>query len=194
MKLSEKRALKKKEEILKSALAIVNEKGYDGATMEEIAAELLMTKGSIYYYFKNKEDLIFQCHHFVLSQAVRDIEEIIEKDIAILETLSQMVSVHIDYAINERQSFNLIVDPKKTYKEEHLEEVLKLRKYYAELFDETIQKGIDEGIFRVEEPKVARMFILGALNWIQQWVSENGRLSVAELKKLFTEYVLKILT
>ena len=65
MKLSEKKLKKKEEEIILSAVKIVNEKGYQGATMEEIAAELLMTKGSLYYYFKNKEDLIFQCHAMV---------------------------------------------------------------------------------------------------------------------------------
>ena len=59
MKLSEKKLQKKKQEIILSAVKIVNKKGYQGATMEEIAAELLMTKGSLYYYFKNKEDLYF---------------------------------------------------------------------------------------------------------------------------------------
>ena len=57
MKLSERKTLKKKEQILMTAIAVVNKRGYDGATMEEIAAELLMTKGSLYYYFKNKSEL-----------------------------------------------------------------------------------------------------------------------------------------
>ena len=75
MKLSEKRTLKKKEQILLTAITVVNQRGYDGATMEEIAAELLMTKGSLYYYFKNKSDLMYQCHSFVLSQATIELED-----------------------------------------------------------------------------------------------------------------------
>ena len=75
MKLSEKRALKKKEEILMAAATIVNRRGYAGATMEEIAADLLMTKGALYYYFKNKGDLFFQCYKLVLSSALGEIKE-----------------------------------------------------------------------------------------------------------------------
>ena len=82
MKLSEKKLLKKKKDILLSAIKIVNLKGYQGATMEEIAAELLMTKGSLYYYFKNKEDLIFQCHELILSQVMEELQAHLEKDIS----------------------------------------------------------------------------------------------------------------
>ena len=49
----ERKIAKKKEEILRAAAEVFIEKGYHGTTMEEIAARLLMTKGSMYYYFKN---------------------------------------------------------------------------------------------------------------------------------------------
>ena len=65
--------MRKKEQILTSAIEIINRRGYSGTTMEEIAAELLMTKGSLYYYFKNKSDLMYQCHKFVLFQATEEL-------------------------------------------------------------------------------------------------------------------------
>jgi AcrR family transcriptional regulator len=117
MKLSEKKILRKKEQILFSAIEIINRRGYSGATMEEIAAELLMTKGSLYYYFKNKSDLMYQCHNFVLSQATEDLKEILyHGEGRPTDILRKMIAAHMEYAIEEKEVFNLIMEPKSSEK------------------------------------------------------------------------------
>lgn len=193
MKLSEKKTLKKKEQILLSAITIVNRRGYEGATMEEIASELLMTKGSLYYYFKNKSDLLFQCHNFVLSQAIKEHEAHLQTEGTAEELLRKMIATHIDYAVDERETFNLIIEPKRLFDEEQLAPVLELRRHYSGLFDQVIQKGITLGEFQVQEPIIVRMMILGAMNWIQQWYNAEGRISKRELQQFFGDYILKLL-
>ncbi|MCH7320599.1 TetR/AcrR family transcriptional regulator [Solibacillus sp. MA9] len=193
MKLSEKKILKKKEQILLSAITIVNRRGYDGATMEEIAAEMLMTKGSLYYYFKNKGDLMYQCHKLVLAQATQELEEELQGEGTAEEILRKMVATHINYAVEEKETFNMIIEPKQMFNPEQIEPVLKLRKHYASLFDQVIEKGVSTGEFHVEEPIIVRMIILGAMNWIQQWYRATGRLAKEELKQHFAEYIIKLL-
>lgn len=161
--------------------------------MEEIAAELLMTKGSLYYYFKNKSDLMYQCHNFVLSQATEELEEILAKGGPVKEVLRKMIEKHIHYAIEEKETFNLIMEPKRYFNKEQLELVLKLRNYYEGLFDEIIQRGLKSGDFHAEDPAIARMIILGAMNWIQQWYRVDGRLSKEEIVKIYYDYIIKIL-
>ncbi|WP_044895690.1 TetR/AcrR family transcriptional regulator [Bacillus alveayuensis] len=193
MKLSNKKTLLKKEQILSAAIDIVKKRGFSGATMEEIAAELLMTKGSLYYYFKNKSDLMYQCHNFVLSQATEELEEILAKGGPVKEVLRKMIEKHIHYAIEEKETFNLIMEPKRYFNKEQLELVLKLRNYYEGLFDEIIQRGLKSGDFHAEDPAIARMIILGAMNWIQQWYRVDGRLSKEEIVKIYYDYIIKIL-
>ncbi len=162
--------------------------------MEEIAAELLMTKGSLYYYFKNKSDLMYQCHNFVLSQAIEDLEEILNHvNGTAIDTLRKMIETHMEFAIEEKEVFNLIIEPKRFFNEEQLVLVLKLRKKYETLFDQIIQRGIASGDFRADEPSIARMIILGAMNWVQQWYKPNGRLLKEEVVAIYTNYILKIL-
>ena len=48
--------------------------------MEEIAAKLLMTKGSMYYYFKNKDDLLYQCHLMIMELCLEGIEKVVNSD------------------------------------------------------------------------------------------------------------------
>src|SRR5687767_4662566 len=54
-------------EILKSAAAAFRRRGYHGASVDEIASALEMTQGNLYYYFKNKEEILFACHDYSLD-------------------------------------------------------------------------------------------------------------------------------
>src|SRR5437773_10286088 len=54
-------------EILKSAAAAFRKLGYHGATVEQIAAALRMKKGNLYYYYRNKEEILFACHQHSLD-------------------------------------------------------------------------------------------------------------------------------
>jgi AcrR family transcriptional regulator len=55
-------------EILKSAAAAFRRRGYHGASVDEIATTLEMTKGNLYYYFKNKEEILYACHEYSLDK------------------------------------------------------------------------------------------------------------------------------
>jgi AcrR family transcriptional regulator len=193
MKLSEKKTLKKKEEIILSAVKIVNEKGYQKATMEEIAAELLMTKGSLYYYFKNKEDLIFQCHEMVLVQAIEKLQQHINAKQSNEEKLREMIKTHIQYAIEKKETFNMIIKPDQTFSEDQLNPILLKRNEYAGLFDQVILAGIKTTEFTIDEPNIARMILLGSMNWIQQWYNPFGSKTIEELQQIYADYMLKVL-
>ena len=193
MKLSEKKIQKKKEDIILSAVKIVNEKGYQKATMEEIAAELLMTKGSLYYYFKNKEDLIFQCHEMVLVQAIEELQQHIHVKQSNEEKLREMIKTHIQYAIEKKEMFNMIIKPDQTFSEDQLNPILLKRNEYAGLFDQVILAGIKTAEFTIDEPKIARMILLGSMNWIQQWYNPFGSKTIEELQQIYADYMLKVL-
>ena len=59
-------------EILKSAAIAFRRLGYHGATVEQIAAALGMKKGNLYYYFRNKEEILFACHQYSLDRLLGD--------------------------------------------------------------------------------------------------------------------------
>ena len=63
--------------ILKSAAAAFRRRGYHGASVDEIASALEMTKGNLYYYFRNKEEILFACHEYsldVLLALLKDVQ------------------------------------------------------------------------------------------------------------------------
>ncbi|WP_338452714.1 TetR/AcrR family transcriptional regulator [Niallia oryzisoli] len=193
MNLKMKKQLQKKKDMLRSAAMVISKKGYHRATMDDIAAELLMTKGALYYYFANKEELIFQCHEMILSEAIEEIEAILALEVTSIEKMEKAIIRHIYFAIDEKEMFNMLLQPESTFADQHISVILEKREKYSSLFDEIIAEGKRNGSFRVKEAKMVRMIILGAMNWIQQWYSSKGEQSKEDVAKIYAEYLLKIL-
>ncbi|CEG21721.1 HTH-type transcriptional repressor KstR2 [Planococcus massiliensis] len=193
MSLRERKAAKKKEDILRSASSVISRQGFHKTTMEDIAAELLMTKGSLYYYFKNKEELLFHCHDLILTGAMELIEDIYQENISSVEKMKKAIKAHLDIAIQEKEIFNLIVKPEQIFSEDHIEDIVNKRDVYAGLFDKIIAQGAERGEFHLRQQKMARMIILGATNWIQVWYSDKGEFSKDEIEEIYADYLLKML-
>jgi AcrR family transcriptional regulator len=183
---------KKKQEILRSAAAVLAEKGYQGTTMEEIAAKLLMTKGSMYYYFKNKDDLLYQCHQMIMEISLERMEEVVNSNLSPVEKLRNAIKGHILLATSEKSMFMVMDKPNQNFTDEQLKEVLEVRKNYSHYFDRIINEGIDKRVFNPVDVRMVRMIILGALNWIQQWYNQGGPQSAEEISDAFADYLLKM--
>ncbi len=63
-------------DILKAAAKSFRRLGYHGATVEQIAAALQMKKGNLYYYYRNKEEILFACHQYSLDQLTQLLDEV----------------------------------------------------------------------------------------------------------------------
>ena len=193
MSLRERKVAKKKEDILRSASLVISRNGYQNATMEDIAAELLMTKGALYYYFKNKEEILYSCHDLILSAAMEQMEAIYQEELSSMDKMKKAIKIHLDIAIREKEVFNLIVKPEQLFSEENIEEIIEKRDQYARIFDKIIAEGVKRGEFTVSDKKMARMIILGATNWVQVWYSPEGKFKKEKIEDIYAEYFLKML-
>lgn len=193
MSLRERKVAKKKEDILRSASLVISRNGYQNATMEDIAAELLMTKGALYYYFKNKEEILYNCHDLILSAAMEQMEAIYQEELSSMDKMKKAIKTHLDIAIREKEVFNLIVKPEQLFSEDNIEEIIEKRDQYARIFDKIIAEGVKRGEFTVSDKKMARMIILGATNWVQVWYSPEGKFKKEKVEDIYAEYFLKML-
>src|SRR3954462_4649626 len=88
-------------EILKSAAAAFRRLGYHGATVEQIAAALQMKKGNLYYYFKNKEEILFACHQYSLDRLAQLMASVEHSDLAAEDKLRQLVEAFVHTILDE---------------------------------------------------------------------------------------------
>ncbi|WP_077302038.1 TetR/AcrR family transcriptional regulator [Virgibacillus pantothenticus] len=193
MSLKERKIAEKKEEIIRMAIHVLSEKGYHGTTMEEIATNLLMTKGTVYYYFKDKQELLYQSQIMLLNRSLQQIQEIKQQQIPVEEKLRKSIIAHIVYLLEERSGFELMLKPERIFSSEQLAVIFKLRDTYGEFFDQMITEGIEANVFHAADVKVVRNIILGAMNWVTQWYAEDGQKSRNELAEDIAVYLQRIL-
>lgn len=194
MSLRTQKTARKKEKILQSALTVLAEKGYHGTTMEDIASHLLMTKGSLYYYFKDKQELVYESQVKLLNQSIENVKTISEAGTLASDKLIGMIRIHTKYLIKNQSGFELMNKPEDIFSEEQLQEIFRLREQYAEYYDKILAEGVEDGSFTIQEDeiKIVRNIILGALNWVTQWYSPQGYKSINDFVEAITKYVLRI--
>ena len=88
-------------EILKSAAAAFRRRGYHGASMGEIAQALHTTKGSLYYYFKNKEEILFFCHDYSLDILLELLARVEKEGGSPADKLRELVAAFVHHILDD---------------------------------------------------------------------------------------------
>jgi len=97
-------------EILTSAAKAFRKLGYHGATVEQIAAALHMKKGNLYYYYKNKEEILFACHQYSLDRLMQLLDEIEASTLPADEKLRRLVHAFVHTILDELHGTALFLD------------------------------------------------------------------------------------
>jgi AcrR family transcriptional regulator len=175
-------------EILKSAAAAFRRRGYHGASVDEIASALEMTKGNLYYYFKNKEEILFACHDYSLDVLLTLMAEVQAETAAPDVKLRKLVLAFIHVILDELQGTALTLDL-QALSPALLKRVIAKRDQFDHGMREIIQDGIDQGLFRPGDPKMIAFAMLGAVNWIPKWFDPAGPLRSDEIGQSFADYL-----
>src|SRR5258708_2928940 len=104
------RSRQRRVEILRSAAAAFRRRGYHGASVGEIARDLRMTKGSLYYYFKNKEEILYFCHDYSLDILLDLLARVERETRSPDERLRQLIVSFVHMIIDELQGTALTMD------------------------------------------------------------------------------------
>ena len=175
-------------EILKSAAAAFRRRGYHGASVDEIASALEMTKGNLYYYFKNKEEILFACHEYSLDKLLALMAEV-EADASTPEfKLRRLVLALIHLILDDLHGTALTLDP-EALSPPLLKRVIAKRDEFDHGIRTIIQQGIDQGAFRAGDPKMIEFAMMGAVNWIAKWFDPAGAMTSNQIGDAFAEYL-----
>jgi TetR/AcrR family transcriptional regulator len=175
-------------EILKSAAAAFRRRGYHGASVDEIASALEMTKGNLYYYFKNKEEILYACHDYSLDVLLGLMTEVLAEQSRPDDKLRKLILAFIHMMLDELQGTALTLDL-QALSPVLLKRIIAKRDRFDRGMREIIQAGIDSGLFRDGDPKMIAFAIMGAVNWITKWFDPAGPMSSEEIGQRFADYL-----
>ena len=178
----------KRVEILNTAAAAFRRRGYHGASVDEIATALAMTKGNLYYYFKNKEEILYACHDYSLNLILGVMDEIRGETIPADEKLRKLIVAFVHLIIDELHSTALTLDL-QALSPSLLRKVVARRDRFDRGLRGIIQEGIDEGRFPPADTKLVAFAIMGAVNWIPKWFNPEGRASSEQIGRTFADFL-----
>lgn len=175
-------------EILKSAAAAFRRRGYHGASVDEIASALAMTKGNLYYYFRNKEDILYACHEYSLDILLQLLNEVQAENSPPDRKLRKLILAFVHLILDELQGTALTLAP-EALSEPLLEKVITKRDLFDRGLRDIIQQGMDQGLFAGGDPKMIEFAIMGAVNWISKWYDPVGPMTSQQIADAFADYL-----
>jgi len=175
-------------EILKSAAAAFRRRGYHGASVDEIASALEMTKGNLYYYFKNKEEILFACHEYSLDKLLSLMAEVEAESSSPEVKLRRLVLALIHLILDDLHGTALTLDP-EALSPPLFKRITAKRDDFDHCIRGIIQQGIDAGAFRPGDPKMIEFAMMGAVNWIAKWFDPAGEMTSNQIGDAFADYL-----
>lgn len=180
----------KRAEIIAAAAEVFRVKGYQAATLNDIAERLGTDRASLYYYVADKQELFHETIKDVLDANLREAERIAASDQAPVEKLAALVNtVLASYEANYPHMFVYIQEDMAqllTEESSWAAEMVKKTRRMERIFQSVIEDAIDDGHFRDDiSPRVATYALFGMLNWTHRWFAPGKRFKAAELATAF---------
>jgi len=175
-------------EILKSAAAAFRRRGYHGASVDEIASALEMTKGNLYYYFKNKEEILFACHEYSLDKLLVLMADVEAQESTPDAKLRKLVLAFVHLILDDLHGTALTLDP-EALSAPLFKRVIAKRDQFDQGIRAIIQQGIDQGVFKPGDPKMIEFAMMGAVNWIAKWFDPAGPMTSDQIGDAFADYL-----
>jgi len=176
-------------EILRAAAFVFRRRGFSGASVEEIARHLQMTKGNLYYYFRDKEEILYFCHDYSLDILLDLLHEVERARLSADASLRRLVVAFVHMIIDELAGTALTQDL-QDLSPAHLRRVIRKRDRFDRGIRRVLEKGMRDGTFVRGDAKLQSFAILGAVNYITRWFDPEGRATSQEIGEAFADFLL----
>jgi TetR/AcrR family transcriptional regulator, cholesterol catabolism regulator len=158
----------KRDSLLRAAALCFNRKGYSGTSLKDVSAQLGLTDAALYYYVRNKEELVYQCYLRAAEVGRDAMQRAVAEGLDGLDTVRRYLACHIAYMVGERGPC-AIMSEIPSLKPEHRDQVLALSRAHSAEFEAILRRGIADGSIADCDVRMTGNAIMGALNWIPKW-------------------------
>lgn len=161
---------KKRDLVIDAAARVFAERGYHGASTQDIADLLGMRQASLYYYFSSKEGALEEVCAVGAAGFLENAEEIAKRDIPPDEKLRALCVAHVIPLETKADYVKTFLRERKWLPTESRRRVGRLSRRIEAIFERVVRDGIRTGHFRKDvRPRLAVLGFLGMLNAVPDW-------------------------
>lgn len=164
------------QQILTTAAELFGERGYDAVNLEDVAERLDVTKGSLYYYFASKDELVTAAIESLGNQWTAQLEDVAASQSgSAAERLRKLVHEHTSIAVRDYPAALQIFLVPRAWPEPQSARIKDLRKRHDHVFRSVIQEGLDAGEFAVVNVDTTLQCMHAAMSQAPLWSSGLGQ-------------------
>jgi AcrR family transcriptional regulator len=175
-----------REEILASAAKLFSQLGYRAVTMDDIASSLGYTKSILYYYFSNKNEILWQIYLCSFEKYSGDLQAILDAKLPSDITLKSMIRQHALNVMRNPEWAAIYNNEDSELNPSQRRQLSRMKRDYDAVFEKIFEAGVSQKLFRDIPRHVAVSGILGMCNWLYSWFREKGTLAPEQIADQFT--------
>jgi TetR/AcrR family transcriptional regulator, cholesterol catabolism regulator len=194
-----------RQEILRTAARLFQQRGYDATSMNDVAASLKLSKGGLYHHFQSKDEILFE----IMNHAMDITEERVLAPVRAIadpeDRLRALIRLHMEIVLSPRDREITVMLHENHPLPPALRKRINTRKKEYVHFVETLMAEVQQSAAKKSPkqsdrivqrpgasavtPRAAAFALLGMINWIYQWYKPEGDLQANNLIPQFTELV-----
>jgi len=169
--------------ILEAAVKVFAEQGFHQSTISQIAREAGVADGTIYLYFKNKDDILVQFFNYKTKLVFDRFREEVDKADNCFDKLRNLIRRHLEEFQNDRNM--AVLYQAETHQNSRLveEQIRDMSKLYLDIVSEIVEQGQEEGGIRKDiYVGLVKRFILGGVDEvINTWLHSGGKYDLVSM-------------
>lgn len=174
--------------ILAASLRTFYEIGYGGATVRTIASRANVTIAALYYHFPSKHAILVTIMEDVMDTVLANAEgAMVSGGTDTVDQFRALVGAHVRYHTDHPAEAFVSSSELRSVEGPSRDQILALRDRYEAVFADVITRGVDEGVFHVEDPKQAARAVLAMCTAISSWFQTSGPLSAETVQQQFVD-------
>ena len=182
----------KYKQIIDAAVIVIAENGYHQAQVSKIAKQAGVADGTIYLYFKNKEDILISVFEDKMAVFINRLQVIVDRNETASEKLQKMIESHFKVQTDNK---HLGIVTQLELRQSNIEVRAKINailKGYLDLIDEILRQGVNAGDFREDmDIRLARQCIFGTIDEVTtSWVMKDQKFDLLALAPKVYELLL----
>jgi AcrR family transcriptional regulator len=178
---------KRQSSILRAASEVIARDGFEGASMRAMAARGRLGLSGIYYYYKNKDELLYAIQHHAFSNLVESLKE----RLGVLKTPEQklraIIENHFQFFVENTNEFRVCVHEINSLSGKYYKNILAVRQEYFRLVRDVISEVLRRSQYEID---MATFFLFGSLNWVYMWYDPVKNSDIQRVTTQFLKVIL----
>jgi len=182
-------AIEPRQEILRAAARLFQQKGYDATSMNDVAAALKLSKGGLYHHFQSKDEILYHIMSHAMDITEERVINVVRRVERAEERLRRLIRLHIEVVLSEEDREITVMLHENHPLPIGLRRKINARKkdylHFVENLIADVQR--QRGSPATVTPRAAAFALVGMINWIYQWYKPAGMLTGDAIVRQYTE-------